>query len=107
VIAFANGAPALRLSRFCRGGWLLGMMLSALSARAEAPPSREFWEYLIEFGNAQGDVFDPADYAVVTKMPAEIKATPISNTSVKAHDAEPEQSNAKQTSGATARENTR
>jgi len=54
--------------------WLLsGLMLSAFAARAEAPPSAEFWEYLLEFGNARGEIFDPSDYAVVSNIPAKAR----------------------------------
>lgn len=54
-----------------RAGWLLsGLLLSALSARAEPPPSQEFWNYLVEFGDAQGELFDPADYAAAANLPA-------------------------------------
>lgn len=50
--------------------WLgCGLALAALSARAEAPPpSREFWDYLIEFGDAGGEVFDPSDLAVAAHV---------------------------------------
>lgn len=55
-------------------GYLLtGFLLSALSARAEAPPTQEFWNYLVEFGDAQGEVFDPSDFATVANLPAKAK----------------------------------
>jgi hypothetical protein len=38
-------------------------------ARAEASvPPREFWDYLIEFGDASGDVFDPNDLAITAHV---------------------------------------
>lgn len=53
---------------------LSGLLLSALSARAEAPaPSQEFWNYFVEFGDAQGELFDPSDYATVANLPAKEK----------------------------------
>lgn len=53
--------------------WLLpSLLLSALSARAEAPPSQEFWNYLVEFGDAQGELFDPTDYATIVNLPAQL-----------------------------------
>ena len=62
-------------------GYLLSsLLLSALSllgakeARAEAPPSQEFWNYMIEFGDAQGEVFDPSDYAAVANIPDKARA---------------------------------
>lgn len=49
---------------------LSGLLLSIFSARAEAPaPSQEFWNYFVEFGDAQGELFDPADYAAVVNLP--------------------------------------
>ncbi|HET8710021.1 MAG TPA: hypothetical protein VFM32_01500 [Spongiibacteraceae bacterium] len=50
---------------------LSGLLLSAVSARAQAPAlSQEFWNYLAEFGDAQGELFDPSDYAAVANIPA-------------------------------------
>lgn len=50
---------------------LSGMLLSTLSARAEAPaPSQAFWNYFVEFGDVQGELFDPSDYAAVANLPA-------------------------------------
>ena len=53
---------------------LTGIFLSALSARADAPPSQEFWNYLLEYGDAQGEVFDPSDYAAVANIPDKARA---------------------------------
>lgn len=54
-------------------GYLLsGLLLSALSARADAPaPSQEFWNYFAEFGDARGELFDPSDYAAIANLPAQ------------------------------------
>jgi hypothetical protein len=54
--------------------WLLpSLLLSALSVRAEAPPpSQEFWNYMVEFGDAQGELFDPTDYATIANLPAQV-----------------------------------
>lgn len=49
---------------------LSGLLLSTFSARAEAPvPSQEFWNYFVEFGDTQGELFDPSDYAAVVNLP--------------------------------------
>ena len=50
--------------------WLCcGLLLSAFSARAEAPtPPREFWDYLMEFGDEQGGLFDPNDLDVTSRV---------------------------------------
>lgn len=51
--------------------WWLGcsLALTGFSARAEAPPPpAEFWNYLLEFGDAEGDVFDPNDLALATHV---------------------------------------
>lgn len=43
--------------------------MTVLAAPAEAPPPpQEFWNYLLEFGDARGDVFDPADLAIATQV---------------------------------------
>lgn len=53
---------------------LSGLLLSTFSARAEAPvPSQEFWNYFVEFGDAQGELFDPSDYAAVANLPDKAK----------------------------------
>lgn len=47
--------------------WWLGcsLAIAGVSARAEEqPPPAEFWNYLLEFGDANGGVFDPSDLAV-------------------------------------------
>lgn len=50
------------------------LLLSIFSARAEAPaPSQEFWNYFVEFGDARGELFDPADYAAVSNLPEKAK----------------------------------
>ena len=49
---------------------LSGLLLSAFSARAEAPtPSQEFWNYFVEFSDVHGELFDPSDYAAVANIP--------------------------------------
>lgn len=53
---------------------LSGVLLTAVSVRAEAPaPSQEFWNYFVEFGDAQGELFDPSDYAALANLPAKAK----------------------------------
>ncbi len=60
-----------------RGYWkkigvCCGLALSIFSARAEAPPPpREFWDYLLEFTDESGELFDPADLAAVAKASAD------------------------------------
>lgn len=39
------------------------------SARAETPPSADFWLYLLEYGNAEGEVFDPLDLDAIDSKP--------------------------------------
>ncbi|HAG93263.1 MAG: hypothetical protein CMK83_25435 [Pseudomonadales bacterium] len=45
--------------------WLLGYaLLFAAFARADATPLPEaFWNYFIEYGDQQGELFDPVDLA--------------------------------------------
>lgn len=71
---FASFAVFTRQLR--RGAYLLsGVLLATVSARAEAPVlSPEFWNYMVEFGDGKGEVFDPADYATVTNLPAKARA---------------------------------
>lgn len=71
---FASSAVCARQLRLC--AYLLsGVLLAAVSARAEAPVlSPEFWNYMIEFGDGKGEVFDPADYAAVANLPAKARA---------------------------------
>lgn len=53
---------------------VFGVLLAAVSARAEAPTlSQEFWNYMVEFGDGKGEVFDPSDYAAVTNLPAKAR----------------------------------
>jgi hypothetical protein len=50
---------------------LSGVLLAAVSARAEAPVlSQEFWNYMVEFDDGSGDVFDPSDYATLRSLPS-------------------------------------
>lgn len=42
--------------------WLLWpLLLGVCLARADSAPPAEFWDYLEEFGDAQGELFDPLD----------------------------------------------
>lgn len=53
-------------------GVFCGLALSIFSARAETPPPpREFWDYLLEFTDESGELFDPADLAAVAKASAD------------------------------------
>lgn len=41
----------------------LGSVLMAIPALAQAPaPSQEFWDYVEEYGDANGNVLDPLEY---------------------------------------------
>lgn len=62
-----RAAERVSLRKWC---WLgCALALSAFSVRAEAPPPpQEFWSYLMEFGDANGDVFDPNDLAIATHV---------------------------------------
>lgn len=66
-------SPSLRRGRGARGIAYV-LLLSTLPARAEAPLPQAFWNYLVEFGDAQGEVFDPADYAEVANLPDKARA---------------------------------
>lgn len=59
------------------------LLLSAISARAEAPPSQEFWNYFVEFGDTQGELFDPSDYAAVANLAPDAQRKNASNVSAK------------------------
>lgn len=40
---------------------LWSLLLGVCLARADSAPPAEFWDYLEEFGDAQGELFDPLD----------------------------------------------
>ncbi len=43
--------------------YVLGAVLMAMPALAQAPaPSQEFWDYVEEYGDANGNVLDPLEY---------------------------------------------
>jgi len=59
------------LNRALWKAWWLGcgLAVAVFSARAEAPPPpAEFWNYLLEYGDANGDLFDPSDLAVAAHV---------------------------------------
>lgn len=68
---------------------LTGLFFSALSAQAEAPLSQEFWNYLVEYGDTQGEVFDPSDFAAAAnisdKARSEFNRTQTPSSSEPAH----------------------
>jgi hypothetical protein len=70
-----NRAPDSAQNTVWKKLWLCcGLLLSVFSARAEAPtPPREFWDYMMEFSDDNGEVFDPADLAVTEKIGEKIK----------------------------------
>ncbi len=76
-----SSLPAYQLISKILRYLLSSVLLSIFSARAEAPaPSQEFWNYFVEFGDAQGELFDPTDYAAVANLPDKVKQE-IENTS--------------------------
>lgn len=43
--------------------YFLGVVLVTMSALAQTPaPSQEFWDYVEEYGDANGNVLDPLEY---------------------------------------------
>lgn len=66
-----GASPVYLRNVLLKNVWLcVGLLFSAVAVRAEAPPPpREFWDYLMEFGDDQGEVFDPADLAAAAKLP--------------------------------------
>jgi hypothetical protein len=43
-------------------------LLSSAASANQGPPA-EFWDYMIEFGDEQANVIDPADYALMLNLP--------------------------------------
>lgn len=60
----AKSAPMLIRIPFLVGFALLAWIIPAW---ADAPPA-EFWQYLLEYGNDQGEVLDPLDLDTVSHM---------------------------------------
>jgi hypothetical protein len=49
--------------------YILGAALMALPTFAQAPaPSQEFWDYVEEYGDANGNVLDPLEYDQITNI---------------------------------------
>jgi len=47
----------------------VGAMLIAVTAIADtSAPSQEFWEYMAEFGDDNGDILDPLEYDQIIGM---------------------------------------
>lgn len=54
-----------RSPRIC----FVGAMLIAVPAIADAPiPSQEFWEYMADYADDNGDVLDPLEYDQILSM---------------------------------------
>ena len=54
-----------RSPRLC----FVGAMLIAVPAIADAPiPSQEFWEYMTDYSDDNGDVLDPLEYDQILSM---------------------------------------
>src|SRR6188508_3478203 len=52
-----------RLSLFSPRYCWLGLLFVTVSVLAQVPsPSKEFWDYLEEYGDANGNVLDPLEY---------------------------------------------
>ena len=47
--------------RESRNRWPWLLLLLTAAARADAPPPAEFWDYYGEFGDSEGELFDPLD----------------------------------------------
>ncbi len=55
----------LQLSRM----WFVGGILIAFPVMADAPtPSQEFWEYMADYGDDNGEVLDPLEYDQILSM---------------------------------------
>lgn len=62
--------------------YFVGAILIASPAIANAPvPSQEFWEYMAEYGDDNGDVLDPLEYDQILSM-KENDITPNKNTDI-------------------------
>lgn len=64
-----------------RANLLIVCLACSTTAWASEPPPAEFWLYLLEFSNAQGEVLDPLDLeqlanADENESPAQAPATP-------------------------------
>lgn len=49
--------------------WLLSLLLFAIPVLAEAPvPSQDFWEYMTDFDDENGNVLDPLEYEELSNL---------------------------------------
>lgn len=49
--------------------YLMGAVLMAMPALAQVPaPSKEFWDYIEEYGDTDGNVLDPLEYDQITNV---------------------------------------
>ena len=62
--------------------WLLWpLLLGVCLARADSAPPAEFWDYLEEFGDAQGELFDPLDLGEAESAARNAPLRPIVDSS--------------------------
>ncbi len=72
---------------FSPGLYFVGTLLIAGSVVAQAPaPSQEFWDYLTEYGDENGNVLDPLEYDQILSM----KESDHANSSDEFFASEPE-----------------
>ena len=64
-------------------GFYLCLSGSLVYAADVQAPSAEFWQYLLEFSNENGEVIDPMEFAQLHQLPdnADAQQTAISSTS--------------------------
>lgn len=64
-------------------GFYLCLSGSLVYAAEVQAPSAEFWQYMLEFSNEQGEVIDPMEFAQLQQVPdnAEVTRTEQSSTS--------------------------
>ncbi len=49
--------------------WIFSLLLLAIPVLAEAPgPSQEFWEYMTDFDDENGNVLDPLEYDQLSNL---------------------------------------
>jgi hypothetical protein len=51
------------------GGWIIGLLIFAIPVLAETPAlSQDFWEYMTDFDDENGDVLDPLEYDQLSNL---------------------------------------
>lgn len=58
-----------RHNRCIRRGWIIGLLILSVSARATAPVmSQDFLEYVADFDDENGEILDPLEYDQVSRF---------------------------------------